>query len=68
MQRRNALRAAAAALVALSWSAGAQEVFPARPLRIVLAGDAPPDDALHRAVEACCGSVVLELAGSVAGG
>ena len=34
------------------------------PRRIVLAGNAPPDDSLHRAVEAWGGSVVLELTAS----
>jgi tripartite-type tricarboxylate transporter receptor subunit TctC len=36
MHRRNAVRAAAAALALLSWSAVAQDAFPSRPLRIVV--------------------------------
>jgi hypothetical protein len=32
-----------------------------RPRRVLLAGDAPPDETLHRAIEAAGGSVVLEL-------
>ena len=35
--------------------------------RIVLAGNAPPDDSIHRAVEASQGSVVLELTGAASG-
>jgi 2-hydroxyglutaryl-CoA dehydratase, D-component len=34
------------------------------PRRVMLAGDPPPDDQLHTAVEAAGGSVVLELTGS----
>jgi hypothetical protein len=37
------------------------------PRRIVLAGDPPPDDSLHRAIESAGGSVVLELTESVHG-
>ena len=35
--------------------------------RILLAGDAPPDESLHRAVESAGGTVVLELTESVPG-
>jgi hypothetical protein len=38
-----------------------------RARRILLAGDPPPDDSLHRAVENTGGTVVLELTESVAG-
>lgn len=38
-----------------------------RPLRVVLAGDAPPHDSLHAAVETAGGSVVLELTESLPG-
>lgn len=37
------------------------------PRRVLFAGDAPPDDSLHRAVEAAGGSVVLELTESELG-
>lgn len=37
-----------------------------RPRRIVLAGDPPPDDSLHAAIEAAGGSVALELSHSFA--
>lgn len=37
------------------------------PLRVVLAGDAPPDDSLHRVIESSGGSVVLELTESPPG-
>lgn len=37
----------------------------ARPLRVLLAGDAPPDDSLHRTIEAAGGSMVLELTQSL---
>jgi hypothetical protein len=37
------------------------------PRRIVLAGDPPPDDSLHRVVESAGGSVVLELNESIHG-
>jgi hypothetical protein len=38
------------------------------PRRVVLAGDPPPDDGLHLAIEACGASVVLELTESHAAG
>ncbi|HEY6123418.1 MAG TPA: 2-hydroxyacyl-CoA dehydratase family protein, partial [Steroidobacteraceae bacterium] len=37
------------------------------PRRILLAGDPPPDDSLHRVIEDAGGTVVLELTESVAG-
>jgi hypothetical protein len=37
------------------------------PLRVALAGDATPDDSLHRAIEAAGGSIVLELTESLPG-
>jgi hypothetical protein len=38
------------------------------PRRVMLAGDAPPDDQLHLAAEACGASIVLELTESAATG
>jgi hypothetical protein len=38
-----------------------------RPRRILLAGDAPPTDSLHRIIEDAGGSVVLELTESIVG-
>jgi hypothetical protein len=38
------------------------------PRRVMLAGNPPPDDQLHVAIEACGGSVVLELTESRAAG
>jgi len=47
------------------WIASASVL--SNPRRIVLAGDPPPDDSLHRVVESAGGSVVLELTESIHG-